>query len=259
MYVRMLKAFFDESTASDETFARYYVIAGYVGRLDHWAEFHPSWTGALSTTQVPSFHATDLDGGYKSFQNLRGSQHDDQRKRVQMRFANATKQHGILGVSVAISVTQHRRFKASLPAVKGQAHMSVPHMLAFRAFLQFVAQIAGHVAPGEVVDFVASEGPYSGRMRDLFNQLKRHVSLEWMRPVGTFATALARKVPALQAADQLAYETWRARENPAIRRPQLKLLRSGGQVRDHLLNKSFYVLLDENTKQVIAQLTDTGG
>lgn len=252
----MLRAFFDESAAPDDASGRYYVIAGYVARLDHWAEFRSSWVAALSATGVTSFHATDLEGGYKSFRNLRGRQHDAERDQIQKRFANATKPHGIVGVSVAISLKQHRRFENELPAAKGQGHMSVPHIIAFRAFLQFVARFAEEAAPNEIVDFVASEGPYSGRTRELFEQLKNHVKLSWIKRVGSFSTALARDVPALQAADQLAYETWRFRESPATIRPQLQILRRGGQIRDYLLNQTFYKRLDANTKRLIQQLAD---
>lgn len=242
--------FFDESSSSDDG-ANYYVIAGYVGRLEDWAEFHAKWTAALRAAHVESFHATDCEGGYKQFKHLRGSEHNDERRDIQMRFAKAVQALGLVGVSASISLRHHNYFEPNLPAAKGQAHMSVPHMLAFRAFVQFVARTVEDVAPSEVVDFVASDGPYSGRMRDLYEQLKRHVALSWVNRVGTFSVARARDVPALQAADQLAYETWRMRENRGTSRPHMKVIRQGGQVKEYLLNKRFYQRLDANTKRLL--------
>jgi hypothetical protein len=250
----MLRAFFDESTGSDEAVARYYVIAGYVGRLDHWLEFHRSWKDALAQSRVESFHATDCEGGYKAFHHLRGKVHDSERLLIQMRFANSVKPHGLVGVSVTISLRQHRAFENGLPAAKGQRHMTVPHMLAFRAFLQFVTQVAEDAGSDELVEFVGSDGPYSGRMRELFTEFRKHVSSSWMRRIAGFDIARSKDVPALQAADHLAYETWRERENPGRNRPQMEVLQALGQVKAHLLNRRFYEQLDQNTKRVVSTL-----
>jgi hypothetical protein len=230
----MFAAYFDESSYTETAKSKYYVIGGYIGSFSEWARLEKPWRKLLPSG-VKAFHATDLDGAHKEFKYLKGRQLE--RASLQCEFAELTKRYGLQGLTVSVSLTHHRN--AELPFAKGQEHMNVPHMMAFRAFVQFAAQLNLQYHPRETLAFVCSDGPYAGRMLDLFNQFKRHISQPWIRVLGSFSSHSMRESPQLQVADQLAYETLRFREDGKARVP-LGILRADHQTLDYDLAERFY-------------------
>lgn len=245
----LLTTYFDESAYPNKTTALFYVIAGYVGPAAVWAEFSSAWRDFLAEFGVDSFHATDCEAGRRQFEHLS----DAERHVVQARLAELTKRFPILGISVAIALNQHRQFEADLPVAKGQTHMSVPHMLAFRAFVQFVANSAEDAGSNSPIRFVPSDGPYLGRMRDLYGQIKRDVHAPWAKHLGDFESQTSKATPGLQAADHLAYETLRMREQRGGTplRLQMRILTAGEQVKFFVLSRHFYRRLEYNTNNLV--------
>jgi len=251
----MFVTYFDESTGSKETTARFYVIAGLIAEPQEWAAFDSDWSAVLGSVGVATFHATDCQNGYREFKHLRGPANDATRRSIQEKFATVIADHRLRGVTVAITLVQHRHFQPRLPRAKGQEHMVVPHMVGFRAFVQFAAQGVEDSAPQESLSVVASDGPYAGRMRDLYNQIKRDIRASWVHRLSSFSSSAARSHSALQAADLLAYETWQMREhNKGVASQPLHTVTRGNRIKDYVLSRQFYQRIEHNTNNLLKTL-----
>jgi len=216
-----LKAYFDESGThwGGPNAANVFVLCGYIAPADVWdGGFEKKWSAMLEkpaiTPKLEFFHAEDVEGrGSKRFRRLKQRERDD----LKTTALNIVVNSGMLGVGVGVELDAFRRLVVNDPAVAAVVPAN-PYMFAFNAVLVETVLMADAFIgeSNESIGFVFEDHPqWSVHALSMYNDIKKDP--EWpkerRRRLGTPAFDCKEKFKALQAADHLAYETWRYMEN----------------------------------------------
>lgn len=217
----MIEAYLDESGIHEG--AQVCVIAGYFAGRGQWKRFQSDWISALKRFDVPleQFHAKDLLPSPKGFFH----QWDrDLHRRLLQDLAGCIADHEkIYPVTAAIVVrdfnsfsADERRFFTGADIHEGKLTSSgCPGKPYFVPFQLCVIKICNYAPRGGHADFyVGVDRPFCGYATTLFDQIKRGELrgmkwFEWKDRLGKVAFPLAKKTPQLQAADFLAYLSYR--------------------------------------------------
>ncbi len=236
------EAYCDESTGTHERESKFYVVAGYMATDSVWRAFEADWAAALRDEGIGEFHQTDCDRGYGAFAHLRGSEHGNERERIQRQFLSIIKKHPIFGVSTAVVLNQFHRHSPKLEVLL-ERQLNKPYMHAFRGTLHtFCDQIRER--PGNLrIDFVFDRHPqYGGRSEVLFRSIAALDAsrFKWRNRLGGFSRSSRFDSMPLQAADILSYETFRRLERGGAERWQYTKLVEGGQVLHRTMGSQFF-------------------
>jgi len=204
----MLEAYLDEGGIHDG--AAFCVVAGYVGRRNHWRHFEDAWKEVLAEFgfTLADFHAKDW---MKS----------DSKRPILLELANAISRYAIYPVSMGIVVEdfnsltlEQRKWLTGGTLRNGEVKTSgSPRKSYYVPFLLCLMRITTYSKPGNRVHFLLGlDRTFSGYARALYAQIKTKKSArtEWVTKsaLGDILFPMASETAELQAADLLSHLTY---------------------------------------------------
>ncbi len=229
------KAFGDESTGRKIAEAKFYALGGFVGPIEVWPDFESAWKRQLDIEDIPAFESASCA-------------HDPQ---IAARFADVILRFAIIGHVTAVALSPLRRFQTKIIELLGQKRRNEPHLIAFRSFVQFAAIRLADRPLDEQVAFVMHRHGYGFLCSAIYDDIIKNLDVPWIQRLGTITTnADERLVVPIQAADLLAYETWRWKEDGGTRntRPAMQKLIASRRVSVLALSTGFFKKLIYNAK-----------
>lgn len=214
----MLTAFLDES--KDGQGRRTFVLAGYVGRDEHWDRLWTKWSRLLKTFALPEFHASDCETGSRRFFGMSKKR----RAAIQREFIRllSDSECGLVGHLSGINLEPYlllrSRFKKARKIPPGLAiggSLDDPYYLGLQLAVERIAKCVAALplSPEDTIEFVFDESALGGRVPDLFDSIKNAKNLgEWTGRLGGVQLRSSAECPPLQAADLWAYEAFRFSE-----------------------------------------------
>ncbi|MCC6129928.1 MAG: hypothetical protein IT186_08355 [Acidobacteria bacterium] len=191
-----LWAFFDETGHARSS--AFVGVAGFVSTGGAFSAFDLTWREVLACAGVPSFHAREFAHSIGPFSDW--NRDEPKRRRFLKGLLGAITRARLLPIAACIDTS-----RAKTPLVPPHQHMGGPYFACLLAASRRAIDHARNLETPRVVDFVvARTSEYRGeafqvRDRLLEDPLRRSLT-------GSLEIAEARDVPALQAADLLAYE-----------------------------------------------------
>lgn len=209
----MIQAYFDESGIHQGSNAL--VIAGYFGTTAQWKAFRKKWLKVLGDFDFPlkDFHTTDL---------IRQRAHEP----MLAALADAVARSEIYPVSSGIIVPDFKSFSekqrkwltGAMAMPSGKAKYSgSPNRPYFVPFQKTLENVTAYAQPGRTAKFYFGvDRPVAKYAEVFFEQIKGHPlrGFGWQTRdrLGTVEFPLAKETPELQAADLLAFLTYRHME-----------------------------------------------
>lgn len=238
-----LRLFGDESQIGHEANPQtgFYVAAGWIGRLEAWADFDVQWRQALLDEKISAFHMGPCEKGSGDFKGKT----PPERERLQKLFVGIISRHRISGLICAVAYSPWRKYENAIrelmpPHLK---HFVQPHIFAMHGLTVAATRAAAmqDVPPTEQISFVFDRHfQFQGRVEDLWlGGALRNTQLERYGYLGDLSHGDKRDHPGLQAADILAYEEFR-RLSGDRDRWQIKVLEDNGQILPReIMNQKF--------------------
>lgn len=194
----LLEAYFDESGMHGQ--ARAMVVAGAVGLPDQWRFVEGEWSRHLGALGLESFHMSPCQRGKGAF----GGFSLEQRSGLIISLARALVEGGVTIVGSAVVIADWTAMDA--PTVRER--FAKPYNLAFEHCIQQINSWSADHADGESVALVfAQHQEFAKRSAEVgvaYEASKEHGS-----QVGSITFVDARVFGMAQAADMIAYETYK--------------------------------------------------
>jgi len=204
-----LRAYFDESGThwGGPCACDIFVLCGYVAPESLWDEhgsqgFLSKWDGVM---HGKPFHATEMES-------------NPQGQTVKIELANVANSSGIIGVGGSIHIPSYKRLLA--PYIRANKITSDPYLFLFGdVILEAVERSAMFLSEDqqEPIGFVfANHDRWSSIAPEMYNEIRNDPRTPPdVRPkLGSVAFEDISKIIPLQAADHLAYETYRSMNDP---------------------------------------------
>jgi len=213
----MLQAYMDDSgTHSGSPIC---VLAGYFGGERQWVNFDKEWSRVLRNVGVEEFHAKRFWG--KDREGRRLDEYEGwSDEKVDMFLGDLLRtitSYRIYPIGSAVVMREwltlhelERRYLTGGRVRGGKIYTSgAPNKPYFLPFIRNVGQAANYCAEYLKIHFAFDRNePYSGYALDYFRTLEQ-MKLPYWRRVGDLTFPTSAEMPALQAADLLAYQTYR--------------------------------------------------
>ena len=191
-------AYFDESN-TDAT----YVVAGFAATVERWRAFDSDWAGLLDKYRVSHFHAKDYAHSNGQFASWKGD--EVKRKQFMERAIRIIARRCMVSVGI---VVDRRAFQATIAQdeVASSFYVNEYSTAAFMSLL-----VTGRWADDcpllkDPVNYVFDRGnPHRSDFQRAYD-LALKIPFERER-LGALSFADDQRVPALQAADLIAYES----------------------------------------------------
>jgi hypothetical protein len=181
-----------------------YVVGGFIGDQRTWEKVEGRWDRKNKRVGVPRYHAAHLNAatwefdGWGKTRRLRYSKGmlrilKDQKKKLH-------------GISCGLYVDDYRR----IISADGQRKMGHPYLVCFKECIATIAQHMeyGGFAPEDTFSVVLDQNEHQIEAVDFFYKLKKS-NFPYRHRLETCTPGLATKYIGLQAADFVAYETFR--------------------------------------------------
>lgn len=222
-------SYFDDSGHPDD--AEFVLVAGFVGEKSKWLQFEPEWNKALPP--LTEFHGTDF---------LRTTKHwgKKRRRKYLSRLVSVIESHAILSLSDTVEMAAYRRVNR---ISRLEETMGAPYAM------------AGRVVCGMIREWQASHGD-NCKMLVYFDDGTKHkgdLMQVLDRDAFPWAPSFSKKkdVPALQAADLLAWMMLDCLKTSVVSRQLERLVELGGVMRhrrhtEHALRDSVRRLSSEH-------------
>jgi hypothetical protein len=228
----LLKAYFDESGFEGPLFT----LCGYVAPRDVWETFDGQWQALLQKPCIypvesiyadsickplEYLHAQEMEGlGSGRFRQL--GQHN--RYYLINASISLITRSPIIGVGSGVLMEAYKK----LPE-RARQYFGSPYMMCLRSVLSEVARHSrAFIGEDEYIAYIFEDQPkWALKARELWEQLKAVYAAEYR--MGTLAFAPKKKFTPLQAADRLAYETFKHFSEPHKTRPAWNRFLTWGQ------------------------------
>jgi Protein of unknown function (DUF3800) len=197
----ILTAYYDESGTHEGSPAT--VLAGFVGTTNDWVDFEIEWSKVLRKYGLTHVRAKQLFHGQGQFKRWSDEQFDHLWADL-MYVLQERKQ--IFASKSVLREDDYRMFYVSDGPAKKE-RLDTRYALCFRSFLHFLPAVrSGAIA----VNFVLESGHKNGgdALR-VFDETKNDKTIPWRRSIGSLSFGTKQDSPALQAADLLAYCSYR--------------------------------------------------
>lgn len=190
----MLTAFFDESGHSSAT--EFFALAAFVAKEAHWTTFSARWQQALASSGAPYLHMREFAHRVGAFKGWT----EDQRRALLARCVDAINSIPAIAVGAAISVADFMSLSS-----EAQTQLQDPFFCCFQEVVRGAAISACFEPPSTRVRMIFSkQDALSGMARRLWDVMASAIDVK--ERMESLAFQDMRAVPALQAADLLAYE-----------------------------------------------------
>jgi hypothetical protein len=211
----MLRAYLDESTDSKRE--RVFAIAGYLGTEEEWLKLENAWKEA--TRGLECFHMAECESQVGEFEEW------PKEKCIELVTALVTilLERELYGVCSAIMIDDFKRVFPDEP-------LDTLYYLCFQHCVSSIAELA--CSRGEEVAFVFDRtSEFSGTALNHYNALATSEKWQYSRWLGPIAFESKVKFIPLQAADLVAYETFKYMHN-AQYDPQRPIRKSIDRLRE---------------------------
>jgi len=253
----VIEAYYDESGFGEKAFS----LCGYVGPASEWKDgFEKKWSKLLSKPcehevqsqhsnaicrPLPYLHATEMEGlGKKRFRSI-GSRN---RQYLIDSSIGIIRRSGVIGIGSAVIKSSYEKLDAHTKDVVG-----TEYELCFQFILSETARMS-ETFLGQSSEDIAYIFEFSPRWSPLLFQMWNKIyvvpNLRKKYRMGTFTSAPKEKFGALQAADRLAFETFKRFTDPA-ERSEWKALTDWPQHHGRYFN-------DEGIADLIQNLKNSG-
>lgn len=182
------------------------VLAGFLGDANEWVDFEREWAKVLRKHQISHVHAKHLWHRQKEFKEWS----DTQIEYLWNDLWYVLQEHKrIFAARTALREEDYKLFYVSDGAARKE-RLDTRYGLCFRAFMSFhPAFHRTHFTNGSV-NFILEQGhKNAGDALRIFNEIKEKPG-PWQDVVGTISFGAKRQFPALQAADLLAYCSYKS-------------------------------------------------
>jgi hypothetical protein len=212
----MLHVFGDES--HDARRRRVLSLAGLLAPREAWARFWISWGEVIELAGITTFHAADCENTRGEFARWTRTQVEGlQRTLIQLITDPA---YGILGYSCSLDLGHYNRLRPRLRAFRRfptviaklgiSGSLEDPYFILFQHLVERVAkeQYVTELPADERVGFAFDRHHLEARAKTVYHAMQ-HFKPEYGHRLGGATFDDKVKVKPLQAADMLAYETFR--------------------------------------------------
>jgi len=222
-------AYLDES--SDPRRQRAFTLAGYVGHEDSWELFEDRWAKRLEDDGIQTFHMTDCENCYGEFGKWRQQKHKSVALITDL--VSIVLESELIGFWSGVPLKDYNELVAGkIPAI-----IDDPYFLCFVHCLNQVLPGLDNQPPAETLSFVFEEN------RSVETGVL--TMYQWAKILPTFsqdrkqrlggATFVAKNNShALQAADMIAYESFKHLDN-SLFNPQIKERRSMARLKEKVV------------------------
>lgn len=184
-----------------------YVVGGLFGDPKTWERVERLWREKNKRVGVSRFHASHLNAGTYEFEG-RGKNWRVRYSRDTLRILKNQKRK-LHGLSCGIYVDDYRRIISS----EGQAKMGHPYLICFKSMVARVAEQMSHpelgFRPDDRFTVVLDRNPFDSEAVKTFYGMKEHPSFRYGTKLEDCVPGDAESFIGLQAADFVAYETFR--------------------------------------------------
>jgi len=197
----MLCTYLDESGSHEAS--RVFALGGYVGRTEEWERFSVGWNTVLKQEGVDCFHMKEFVARRGAFKGWG----EASRITLVHRLARVIRSRNIWGVHYAILLDDYREV-APTWAQSGKQALS-PYRLCLEFLVNVIIKgsLARGARPQEIALVLDQQKEFGPTIHRHYLDLQK---MSEYRPwLGSFSTSIRIKAPPLQAADFLAYESYK--------------------------------------------------
>lgn len=227
----MVEAYMDESGIHDG--AQLCVIAGYWGNVRKWKRFEQTWKQIIKDTGEPTlkeFHSTEFWSGDGSRKGIFAQWSDEKAERFINDLANCIVESNIFPTSAALVISDWDKLnKAERMALTGGYYdtaqnkwtaSGAPNRKYFLPFQFAVVNPAIHCKSGLHVHYIFDlNKQFKHHAADLYALMRKDRNLECRHKLGALDFETGENAPGLQAADLLAYQSYKCSEIGKAKRP----------------------------------------
>jgi hypothetical protein len=216
----MMEAYVDES--ADETKQKVYAMAALIAPAGVWNCLWGEWDRALAANNLPEFHMKDCVAtnpetgcGYGVF----ADRDEAERERLQREFIGIMTGFGpenLGGMASGVllepynrRMAQFKRLRTVPPKTPLSGSLSDPYYLVFQHLVELATGSQFFRETGETLGFVFDRHHLQGSAGYMYEGMRGSKNVQNRDRMGTCAFADRVRVKPLQAADVLAYETYR--------------------------------------------------
>lgn len=205
----MFQVYLDES--ADAKKEKIFVVAGWLGKADVWADFIPRWSDRIQREGLKSFHMTDCEARRQQFAGW-DLQRKDQLVRDLTRIIDET---DITACAAALGPHEFKRVVAKYPVMQDEFWSGDAYFYLFTACaLSVVHLIKEHPDTVSAAFVFDQQEKIAHKMLEGFRQMKNSKAIpEQAKRLGSLTFVSRELAVPLQAADLLAYEIRKFYEN----------------------------------------------
>jgi hypothetical protein len=182
-----------------------YVVGGFISDPDSWRKIERRWDAKNKRVKVERFHASHL--------NARTWEYDGWTRTRQLRYSKDMLQilkdqkRRLHGMTCGLFVDSYRR----IISADGQRKMGHPYLVCFKTCVATIAQHMdyGGFQPEDKFSVVVDRGEFDGPAVKAFYGMKSSSRFPHRHRLEACTSGSSEIFPGLQAADYVAYETFR--------------------------------------------------
>jgi hypothetical protein len=201
----MLACYFDASTGPGSDALS---VAGYVAPVDQWGRFQREWKEWLDEFGVIHFHMTDWESKWGEFRGWT----DDKKHRLFQKLVGTLRLRFHLGVSAAVIVSDYHAVRPLITSPEDR-EMSAYTFCAIQCFHRIEVWADKHRYHDPIAYILEGGDNHDGEIYALESLIRKSEARKRRFRYGSLTFADKRQLNPLQAADILAYETWKEMEN----------------------------------------------
>lgn len=204
-------AYFDESTNKNSPII---AVAGYVAPEEQWREFAWQWEKVRERQAVKAFHWVDLENQVKDFRREWGWT-NSRKLKVQKQLIKIIKDRVSVSIHIAVNVKDYEEITREYPS----SYTESPYTYAARNAVAMAGNWARGCGLTEPLAYIIERSTkgYKKELRKGFEKVVEDEQLCRNMLIGTLTTDADKfqNLP-LQAADAIAYETWKHMVNEQV-------------------------------------------
>ncbi|HKR13531.1 MAG TPA: DUF3800 domain-containing protein [Pyrinomonadaceae bacterium] len=204
-------AYFDESYQDNSPLM---AVSGYLAADEMWLEFAERWEAVVKREAVPAFHWSDLETFNDDFTRDKGWD-EARRLRVQKELIPIIKDTVSCGICIGINISEYNDYLREV----GNPGYETPYTYAVRMAVALTRMESRRNGWHEPIAYLIERSikKHKSELKRAFNQV--FDDQEWAKDqqIANLTTDANRieNVP-LQAADVVAYETWKDTHNQLV-------------------------------------------
>jgi hypothetical protein len=204
-------AYFDESYRDDSPIL---AVSGYLAADDAWQEFAERWSDVVEREGVPAFHWSDLETFNDDFTRDKGWE-EARRLRVQKELIPIIKETVSCGICIGVNIPDYHSYLEEVNSVDYETAYTYAVRMAVALTRMESRRNNWHEPIAYLIE--RSIKKHKSELKRAFNEVFDDAEWAEKQQIASLTTDANRidNVP-LQAADVVAYETWKDTHNQLI-------------------------------------------